>query len=162
MLTFVWAEDENGVIGKDGTLPWNLPNDMKFFKEVTLTGNVLMGRKTLESIPNPPLKNRINVVLTRNKELSMEDIIIVHSKEEVLAFAAKSDLPLHIIGGSDIFELFAKEVDLLYKTLIHDTFDGDTIMAPINYTEFELVEEREGVVDEQNVHAHTFQIFKRK
>lgn len=58
MITFVWAEDENGLIGSKGDLPWHLPADMQFFKKVTLTGDVVMGRKTLESIPNPPLKNR--------------------------------------------------------------------------------------------------------
>ncbi|GEL66362.1 dihydrofolate reductase [Marinilactibacillus psychrotolerans] len=162
MLTFVWAEDENGVIGKDGSLPWNLPNDMKFFKEVTLTGNVLMGRKTLESIPNPPLKNRINVVLSRNENFEVENIIVLHSKEDVLKYAEESDKPLHIIGGSDIFQLFSQDVDRLYKTLIHEEFEGDTVMSPIDYDAFELIEEREGVVDEKNIHAHTFQIYKRK
>ncbi|API89468.1 dihydrofolate reductase [Marinilactibacillus sp. 15R] len=162
MLTFVWAEDENGVIGKNGSLPWNLPNDMKFFKEITMTGNVLMGRKTFESIPNPPLKNRKNVVLTRNKDLVIDNVLVLHSKEEVLEYIAETDKPIHIIGGADIFELFKSEVDMLYKTLIHDKFDGDTMMAEINYDDFEIIEKRIGVVDEHNIHAHTFLIYKRK
>ncbi|MFC6464561.1 dihydrofolate reductase [Marinilactibacillus sp. GCM10026970] len=162
MLTFVWAEDENGVIGKEGGLPWSLPNDMKFFKEVTLTGNVLMGRKTLESIPNPPLKNRINVVLTRNAEFEKKDIIILNTKDEVLELAKTMDKPLHIIGGADIFNLFVDDVDKLYRTLIHETFDGDVYMPSIDYNLFDLVETIEGRVDEKNIHAHTFQIFERK
>jgi dihydrofolate reductase len=162
MITFVWAEDENGVIGKDGTLPWNLPNDMKFFKEVTLTGNILMGRKTFESIPNPPLPHRKNVVMTRNEQFEYEGVTVFHSKEEVLKYAEESDRPLHIIGGAVIFDLFVNEVDKLYRTLIHDSFDGDTFMSPIDYSQFDLVEEKEGTVDEKNKHAHTFQIFERK
>ncbi|WP_225744072.1 dihydrofolate reductase [Marinilactibacillus sp. Marseille-P9653] len=162
MLTFVWAEDENGVIGKEGGLPWSLPNDMKFFKEVTLTGNVLMGRKTLESIPNPPLKNRINVVLTRNTEFEKKDIIVLNTKDEVLELAKTMDKPLHIIGGADIFNLFVDDVDRLYRTLIHETFEGDVYMPSIDYDLFDLVETVEGSVDEKNIHAHTFQIFERK
>lgn len=162
MLTFVWAEDENGVIGKEGGLPWSLPNDMKFFKEVTLTGNVLMGRKTLESIPNPPLKNRINVVLTRNTEFEKKDIIVLNTKDEVLELAKTMDKPLHIIGGADIFNMFVNDVDRLYRTLIHETFEGDVYMPSIDYSLFDLVETVEGHVDEKNIHAHTFQIFERK
>lgn len=162
MLTFVWAEDENGVIGKEGGLPWSLPNDMKFFKEVTLTGNVLMGRKTLESIPNPPLKNRINVVLTRNTEFEKKDIIVLNTKDEVLELAKTMDKPLHIIGGADIFNMFVNDVDRLYRTLIHETFEGDVYMPSIDYSLFDLVETVEGHVDEKNIYAHTFQIFERK
>lgn len=162
MLTFVWAEDENGVIGQNGTLPWSLPNDMKFFKEVTLTGNIMMGRKTFESIPNPPLPKRENVVLTRNQDFEQEGVIVFHSKEEVLNYAKNTDKPLHIIGGAVVFDLFVDEVDKLYRTLIHDRFEGDTYMSPIDYDQFELVEEKEGTVDEKNRHPHTFQIFERK
>lgn len=162
MITFVWAEDENGVIGNNGKLPWHLPGDMQFFKEITLTGDVLMGRKTFESIPNPPLPNRENLVMTRNKEFSHEGVTVFHSKEEVLKWAETHEKPLHIIGGSVLFEQFVSNVDMLYRTLIHDSFDGDTYMSDIDYSQFDLVEEREGVVNEANKHAHTFQIFKRK
>lgn len=162
MITFVWAEDEQGVIGKDGTLPWSLPNDMKFFKEVTLTGDIVMGRKTFESIPNPPLPKRKNIVLTRNEDFSHDGVIVLHSKEEVMKFAQENDKPLHIIGGAVIFEQFADVVDTLYRTKIHDTFEGDTFMSDIDYDQFTLSKETEGVVDEKNQHPHTFQIFERK
>ncbi|WP_208559960.1 dihydrofolate reductase [Marinilactibacillus kalidii] len=161
MITFVWAEDENGVIGLNGELPWSLPNDMKFFKEVTLTGNVLMGRKTLESIPNPPLKNRINVVMTRDDTYEADEVIVMNDRESVLILAESMDKPLHIIGGADIFNLFIDDVDKLYRTLIHEKFQGDTYMPEINYNNFKMIESREGLLDEKNRHAHTFQIFER-
>lgn len=161
MITFVWAEDENGLIGKDGDLPWSLPADMAFFKKVTLTGNVAMGRKTLDSIPNPPLKDRINYVMTRNKDFHMEGVIVAHSKEELLEVAA-TDKPLHIIGGVSLFEAFVEDVDRLYRTVIHESFEGDTYIPEIDYSKFKLVEEVEGTVDEKNRHPHTFQIFERK
>lgn len=162
MLTFVWAEDAHGVIGKEGSLPWSLPNDMKFFKEVTLSGNILMGRKTFESIPNPPLPGRKNIVLTRNKHFYYEGVMVCHSKEDVLNFSNNSKKPLHIIGGADLFSLFTDEVDQLYRTVIHETFAGDTYMPQIDYEQFELVEEEEGIVDQKNHYPHTFQIYKRK
>lgn len=98
MITFVWAEDENGLIGSKGDLPWHLPADMQFFKKVTLTGDVVMGRKTLESIPNPPLKNRENYVLTSKKSLDFKGGVICHSKEDVLEKTRHSKKPLHVIG----------------------------------------------------------------
>lgn len=161
MITFVWAEDENGLIGKEGDLPWHLPADMAFFKEVTLTGNVAMGRKTLDSIPNPPLKNRINFVMTRNKEFALNGVVVCHSKEQLLEKSASFDKPLHIIGGVSLFNEFIEEVDMLYRTVIHDSFEGDTYIPSIDYSQFELVEEKEGTIDEKNRHPHTFQIFKR-
>ena len=162
MITFVWAEDENGLIGRDGTLPWHLPADMQFFKQVTLTGDVVMGRKTLESIPNPPLKKRVNYVLTSNKEFQRSGVHVCHSKEEILEKTKESKKPLHIIGGVSLFELFKEDVDMLYRTVIHESFEGDTHMPPIDYSKFELIEEVTGQVDEKNRHPHTFQIFKRK
>lgn len=161
MITFVWAEDENGLIGKEGTLPWHLPADMAFFKKVTLTGNVAMGRKTLESIPNPPLKNRVNYVMTRNKDFFMDGVEVCHTKEALLEKSSTSKKPLHIIGGVSLFNEFIEEVDMLYRTVIHDSFEGDTYIPTIDYSQFELIEEKEGVMDEKNRHPHTFQIFKR-
>lgn len=162
MITFVWAEDENGLIGSDGDLPWVLPADMAFFKRVTLTGDVVMGRKTLESIPNPPLKKRENFVLTTNKTFGLDGITVCHSKDEIIEKTKHSKKPLHIIGGVSLFELFKDDVDMLYRTVIHESFEGDTYMPLIDYSAFELIEETEGQLDDKNKHPHTFQIFKRK
>ncbi|GEK91587.1 dihydrofolate reductase [Alkalibacterium kapii] len=162
MITFVWAEDENGLIGSKGNLPWHLPADMQFFKKVTLTGDVVMGRKTLESIPNPPLKNRKNIVLTSKHDLDFKEGVICHSKKEIMEEVKHSKKPLHVIGGVSLFKLFIDDVDMLYRTVIHDSFEGETYMPEIDYSEFELIEEEEGTVDVKNKYPHTFQIFKRK
>lgn len=162
MITFVWAEDENGLIGKEGKLPWNLPADMKFFKEVTLTGDVVMGRKTLDSIPNPPLINRVNYVLTSNPDFQSPGVVVCHSKEDILEATKETTKPIHIIGGISLFELFKDDVDMLFRTVIHESFEGDTYIPEIDYSQFELIEETEGILDEKNVYPHTFQKFKRK
>ena len=125
MLAFVWAEDENRLIGDGDALPWRLPADVKFFKEVTMRGDIVSGRKTYETIPKRPLPGRRNIVLTSDKNYEAPGAIIVHSKEEVLDIAKNEMKDLYIIGGSSLFNLFEQQVDYLYRTVIHDMFDGD-------------------------------------
>ena len=76
MLAYVWAEDENQLIGKDDKLPWRLPADVKFFKDVTMRGDVVMGRSTYETIPNRPLKDRRNIVLTHQEDYDARGAIV--------------------------------------------------------------------------------------
>lgn len=162
MLTFVWAEDQRGAIGYKGEIPWKLPNDMKFFKEVTMSGAVVMGRKTYESIPNPPLPGRTNIVLTRNEQFSEPGVLTANDKKTVIEYASRSMEDVHIIGGAEIFYLFKDDVDRLYRTVIHDKFPGDTHMIPINWEDWELTETKEGELDERNIYPHTFEIYDRK
>src|SRR5690625_2495363 len=135
-MTFVWAEDSKGLIGNAGTLPWNLPNEMKHFVKVTTGDVVVMGRKTYESIPNRPLKNRLNIVLTRNKNYEADGAIVCHTKEEVMEAVKDVKKPVHIIGGVSLFEMFLDEVNLLYRTIVYDTFEGDTYMPDLDYKYF--------------------------
>lgn len=163
MITFVWAEDENGVIGYKGKLPWKLPSDMQFFKKVTSTGAVVMGRRTYESIPHPPLKGRENIILTRNNTYNVEkDVKVFHTKQEVLEFAKNSPKEVHVIGGSSIFSMFQDDVNKLYRTVIHHSFDGDTHMVPINWKEWELKSRTAGIRDEKNLYDHDFEVYVRK
>lgn len=161
-FTYVWAEDENGLIGKDGRLPWNLPNEMKYFVKVTTGDVVVMGRKTYESIPNRPLKNRVNIVLTSNKDYKADGAIICHSKEEIMEAVRDVQKPIHIIGGTSLFDMFIEEVNLLYRTIVYDEFDGETFMPQINYKNFRVVEVIPGLVDEENIYPHDFFVYERK
>lgn len=161
-FTFVWAEDEKGLIGREGTLPWDLPNEMKYFVEVTTGDVVVMGRKTYESIPNRPLKNRVNIVLTRDEDYKAEGAIVCHSKEEILEVVKDIEKPIHIIGGTSLFDMFMDEVNVLYRTVVYETFEGDTYMPKIDYKYFRVVESKEGITDEENIYAHTFYLYERK
>ncbi len=161
-FTFVWAEDKNGLIGNDGQLPWHLPNEMKHFVNVTTGGVVIMGRKTYESIPNPPLKNRINIVLTNNKDYTADGAIVCHSKEDILDYVKDIDKPLHIIGGTSLFDMFVDDVNVLYRTVVYEEFEGDTFMPKLNYKYFQVVETMDGIVDEENLYSHEFFIYERK
>lgn len=163
-VTFVWAEDKNGLIGDAGDLPWNLPADMKFFKEITMNGVVVMGRKTYESIPKPPLTNRVNIVLTHQQDYKAAGAIVCHSKEDVLNYIQEKQLnkPIHIIGGVSIFNLFKEEVNILYRTIIEETFEGDTYMPEMDYKYFRVIDVTEGIVDEKNIYPHRFFVYERK
>ncbi|MDN6730851.1 MAG: dihydrofolate reductase [Atopostipes suicloacalis] len=163
-FTFVWAEDEDGLIGSAGELPWHLPGEMKHFVEVTKGDIVIMGRKSYESIPNPPLRNRLNIVLTRNENYQAKGAVICHSKEAVLDYLKENDdqKAIHVIGGNTIFKLFIDEVDLLYRTVIHERFDGETYMPKLNYDNFRLIDQAAGLVDERNEYSHTFYLYERK
>lgn len=161
-FTFVWAEDKNKLIGQEGKLPWHLPNEMKHFVNVTMNDVVVMGRKTYESIPNRPLKNRVNIILTNNKSYEAPGAIVLHSKEEIMEYVKDLDKPVHIIGGTTLFDLFIDEVDLLYRTVVDEEFIGDTYMPDINYKYFRVIDSKEGTVDEQNIYPHHFFIYERK
>ena len=163
MLAYVWAEDENKLIGRDKALPWRLPADIKFFKDVTMQGDIVTGRKTYETIPNRPLPGRRNIVLTLQADYEAPGAIVVHSKEEILALEEKNDEDLYIIGGGTLFRLFEDEVDVLYRTVIHDTFEGDTYFpSDFDYTPFERVEAWPGPVDERNKYPHTYEVWRRR
>lgn len=162
MIVFVWAQAENGVIGKDGVMPWHLPNDLKHFKEVTLNNTVVMGRKTYQDLPVKPFPQRENIIMTRQEDFSLdEDVLIMHSKEEILNYGKEENKDLYITGGGQIYELFKDEVDILYQTIIHENFEGDTTFPEMDWDQFEEVASE--YVDESEGHeySHTFKKFKR-
>lgn len=161
-FTFVWAEDKNGLIGQNNDLPWSLPNDMKHFKNVTSNDVILMGRKTYETIPRRPLVNRTNIVLTRNKDYKAEGAIVCHSKAEVLEYVKNIEKPIHIIGGATIYEMFVDDVNVLYRTIIDEEFEGDTFMAKIEYKYFRCIDAIDGIVNEKNKYPHQFFVYERK
>lgn len=163
MLAFVWAEDENRLIGKGDGLPWRLPADVAFFKKITMRGDMVTGRKTYETIPNRPLPGRKNIVLTRQKDYEAPGAIVVNSKEEVLELEKTNDEDLYIIGGAVLFKMFEQEVDELYRTVIHETFEGDIYFdEDFNYENFELIKAEKGIVDDKNIYEHTFELWRRK
>ncbi len=121
MIKLICAMDANHGIGINGKMPWHFPEDLKYFKELTLNHTVLMGRKTFESI-GKTLPQRKNIILTHQLDYSQPDCIIVHSLEEALNI----DSDLFVIGGQKLFEQTLPFADELYLTEIHETFDSDT------------------------------------
>ncbi len=162
IISLLLAADENGVIGKNNQLPWHLPNDLKYFKNLTWGMAILMGRKTYESI-GKPLPGRRNIVITRQRDFAVQGIDIVHSIEEAETIATNADIKeIFIIGGAEIFNSILPRAGKVYLTRIHHQFDGDVFFAELNNNEWQLVSEKYCEPDEKNKYAHTFQVWERK
>lgn len=161
MISFIWAMDENGVMGKDNALPWRIPEDLKFFKETTMGHPIVMGRKTYESI-GKPLPGRENIVITRDRSYKAAGCTVLHSFEELLA-RAESEEELFITGGAEIFKQMMPYADKLYVTVIYHTFSGDTFFPEtIQWEEWKLVSEKQGERNEKNPYEYYFRIYEKK
>ncbi|WP_125703309.1 dihydrofolate reductase [Lacticaseibacillus daqingensis] len=162
MIAYVWAQASNGTIGRDGTLPWHLPDDLQFFKQKTLGQLTLMGRTTYDGLRKRPLPNRTNVVLTRRLDYTAPGAVVVHSKAEALALAAAHpEQDLMIVGGAQVFTLFADVVDTLYVTRLAGEVSGDVVMPPLDWDAFERVSARL-VPNDDPALAHTFETWQRR
>ena len=127
LITIIAATSENNVIGNDNKLIWHLSDDLKHFKNLTKDHHVIMGRKTFESMPKA-LPNRINIVITRNKDYVGENITVVQSLEEALNIA-KDDSQPFIIGGGEIYNLAIEIADRIELTRVHAEFNGDAFFS---------------------------------
>lgn len=160
-LSLIVAMDECDGIGKGNSLPWRLPNDLKYFQEKTEHKKVVMGRKTYQSLPKL-LKNREHYVLSRG-EFATKPGVVFHVKDMNEVLQWKNDIEeTFIIGGSNIYEQFLPHVDRIYLTRIHDIFEVDATFPKINLDEWEEVSQTPGVTDKDNKYEHTFYVYHRK
>lgn len=121
-LSLIVAVAENGVIGRDNALPWHIPEDLRYFKQVTSGKSVIMGRKTFQSIGRA-LPNRVNIVVTRDPGFAADGVEIAHGLDEALAKAGESEAV--VIGGSSLFAEALGRAERFYLTEIHRAYDGD-------------------------------------
>lgn len=162
ILSLLVAADEQNVIGKDNKLPWHLPNDLKYFKNLTWGMPILMGRKTFESI-GKPLAGRQSIVITRNQDWQHEGVEVVHSVEEAIQKARDKDIKeVFVIGGAEIFATSLAQADRIYLTRIHHSFEGDVYFPKLPEGEWSLVKSHLSPKDEKNPYDHTFQVWERK
>ncbi|WP_159871239.1 dihydrofolate reductase [Novosphingobium sp. 9U] len=127
MVTLIYARAANGVIGRDGTLPWHLPADLRHFKALTTGKPMIMGRKTFDSFP-APLPGRRHIVLTRDIGWQAEGAEVAHTPEQALELASPGEIA--VIGGAEVFALFDARADRIELTEIHAEYPGDTTMPP--------------------------------
>jgi dihydrofolate reductase len=161
MISFIVAMDENRTIGRENQLPWHLPEDLKFFKKVTMGHPIAMGRKTHESIGRV-LPGRENIVITRQEGYQSEGCTMFYSVEEFVNYCRDVDDEIFVIGGAEIFREAFPYVDCLYLTLIHETFEGDTYFPPFDLSQWELTSSEKGAKNEKNPYDYEFRIYKRK
>jgi dihydrofolate reductase len=162
IVSLLVAASENNVIGKDNQLPWHLPNDLKYFKNLTWGMPILMGRKTFDSI-GKPLPGRKSIVITRNNDWQHAGVTVVHSIDEAIqqaiAFGVKE---IFVIGGAEIFQSSLPSANRIYLTRIHHQFDGDVFFPEVSIKEWNLVSNRFCAADDKNPFNHTYQVWERR
>jgi dihydrofolate reductase len=152
-ISFVLAFDRKNVIGRDGGLPWRLPDDMKHVREVTIGKPLIMGRRTYASIGRP-LKGRTSIVLTRDPTFQQDGVLTARTPEEALALAG--DAPEVIIfGGAEVFREFLPMADRIYLTKVDADVGGDTFFD-FGGTDWLVVENKRHDADERHAYPFNF------
>ena len=161
MLSIIVAKAKNNIIGKNNSLLWNLPEDMKYFKEKTLGHTVIMGRKTFESI-GKALQERKNIVFSQNPDFKVKDenVKIVHSMLEIKEYI-DDEKENFVIGGAMIYNLLMPYVEKLYVTEIDKDFEGDAFFPKIDEKMWKETTRIKGNVDNKSDFNYDFVVYER-
>lgn len=163
IVSIIAAASRNNVIGKNGTLPWDLPAELQHFRSVTAGKPVIMGRKTHESIGRL-LPNRHNIVVSRSGGMHTEGLDIVQSVDDALAMARSDGAEeAFVIGGEQMYAAALPLADKLYLTRVHADIEGGEAFFPaFNEAEWELAKSEDHAADEQNEYPFTVMVYERK
>lgn len=157
-ISLIAAVSENNVIGNHGKIPWDIPEDLKHFRALTIGKPVIMGRKTYESIGHP-LPKRMNIVITRQKGYAAEGCYVVASLDEALRIAdRKNTEEVFVIGGGEIYREALEKADRIYLTRVHATIDGDAFFPEFHPEHWNTVSEERNEGDP----AYTFLVYEKK
>jgi dihydrofolate reductase len=160
LISLIVAMAQNGVIGRDNTLPWRLPEDLRRFKAITMGKPILMGRKTFESI-GKPLPGRTNLVLTRDHHWRAKGAVVVNSLDQALRQAGDCE-ELIAIGGAEIYRLLMPFARRIYLTHVHADIPGDTFFPDFDPTQWVDAECTPHAADENHAYALTFVTMVRR
>ena len=161
-ISLVVAAALNGTIGINNTLPWHLPEDLRYFKQVTMGKPIIMGRKTYESIGRP-LPGRTNIVISRNPNLGLpESVLIAASADEALALAANTGATeAMIIGGAQIYQLLMQKANRLYLTEVEANIEGDAHFT-YNKKEWYLSKAEQHLASGDNPYNYRFCVYEKQ
>lgn len=166
-IAMIVACSENGVIGRDGDLPWHLPEDLKHFMRSTKGCPVIMGRKTFDSL-HKPLPARLNIVLSRSMSDPGHELVrVVRDLDDAIEVAQRSisedgqDSPIWIAGGGTIYTQALDRAELIVRTLVHCTIDGDAHFPALNTDEWHLEHQASHLADERHVNAFDIEWWSR-
>lgn len=164
-LALIWAMSRNRAIGRNNALPWHLPEDLKYFKRVTMGKPIIMGRKTWESIGRP-LPGRTNIVITRDKDFVADGVKVVHSLAEAMSLAQSIGLidgadEVVVIGGAEIYALTLPEADRLYMTQVHAEVEGDAYFPVFDLTQWEELGRDDFSASGPNPFDYSFVVLER-
>lgn len=161
------ARARNGVIGRDGGLPWRLSDDLKRFKALTLGKPIIMGRKTWQSLPKRPLPGRLNLILTRDGSYETGGAVVCETFTEAFAIAKEQAAEdgvgeVCVIGGRDLFELALPKAARMYLTEVEAEVEGDVFFPAFNEDDWIEVSRETHPADEANEYAATHRVLERR
>jgi dihydrofolate reductase len=159
LVSAIVATDERGGIGKDGRLPWHLPNDLKRFKALTMGKPIVMGRRTFDSIGRA-LPGRQNVVVSRRPDLVIDGCTVVASFDAALEAAAEA-AEVCVIGGAEIYRLALPVTGLVHVTKVHAVVDADTFFPVLDAAEWEEIAREDHPADERHAYGYSFVTLRR-
>ena len=154
LVSILVATDERGGIGRDGGLPWHLPNDLKRFKALTMGKPIVMGRKTWESIGRP-LPGRFNIVVTRQPGYTAPGATVVGSLDAAISVAGDVG-EICVIGGAEVYRLALPRTGLIHLTRIHATVPADTYFPELEAARWREVAREDHPADEKHAYAYSF------
>tara|TARA_R110002111_G_scaffold14050_2_gene38771 strand:- start:1188 stop:1700 length:513 start_codon:yes stop_codon:yes gene_type:complete len=160
VISIIAAMAENRVIGKDGQLPWRLPDEMKHFIRLTTGHTLIMGRKTFESIGSKPLPNRRHIILTSNRGLASEAIEVAPGLDKAIELLEPGE-EAFISGGERAYRDALPLADNLYLTTVHCSPEGDAHFPEFDPDDWQLQDQVRHEADERHAHAFTFHHYRR-
>jgi len=160
MISIIAAVSTNGVIGRDGDLPWRMPTDLKRFKRLTMGHHLVVGRKTWDEVGRP-LPGRIMVVVTRDLSFEADDVIVAHSLRQAIE-AAGDDDEIFVAGGGEIYRQALPVADRMYLTRVHAYIEGDTTFPEFDESDWILVEREDHLADESNPYPFSFLVYQKE
>jgi dihydrofolate reductase len=158
-LILIAAAGESNELGRDGELPWHLPDDFKYFKERTTGYPMIMGRKTFDTFPRP-LPNRRHIIITRDRDYRVKhpDCLVVYSLQEALSEVSGEEKAF-VIGGGEIYRQALPHATAVELTRVHGRFEADTYFPELNPGEWQLVRSEYHPKDKRHQYDFTFQRF---
>ena len=164
MLSLIVAAAENGVIGRDNALPWRLPEDLRYFRRMTVGKPVIMGRRTFESI-GKALPERVNIVVSRSRKVLAPGVLVVSTLDEALAAArsaATADVDeVVVIGGAQLYSAALPLARRIYLTEVHANIEGDTFLPPVDWGEWHELRRETHPADHRHAHDFSFVVYER-
>ena len=163
IISFIDAVSDNNALGRNNSLPWNLPEDLKFFKRTTMGKPVMMGRKTFESLGRP-LPGRLNIVISRDKDLELPEGVLLYDNADAAIERLQQENTEEgfIIGGGTLFESAMPLAERMYITRVHANIpDADAFFPVIDHGHWKLVWDEQHEADEKHQYAYTFERYER-
>ena len=160
VISVIVAVADNGVIGSQGRLPWQVSADLRRFKRLTMGHHLILGRTTYEAVGRP-LPGRTMVVVTRDESFEPGGVLVAHSIHEAFALSAGDD-EVFVGGGAEVYRQTIDLADRLYLTRIHGSFAGDAYFVGIDSARWRLVSSEAHGADDRNSHPYTFEDYVRR